>query len=270
MSNEKNYNFAELLTARKFNPDKAPPPEDVILTIGSKTVGTAQNYVVYSGQAKAGKSTYLSATIASAFLPQVFDVFGIKLNMPPGRNVVAYFDTESSQYDFWRTMVRIRNLAKLDKFPLGLEAFCTREDGPKVIRNAIWTYLENTPDCAVIVVDGLLDLCMDYNDPVETRRLTNWLKLVTAKFNVLLITVLHLSKGIGETLGHLGSNTDRWAQSTLLVEKNKEAKQFILRPKFMRSDEDFEPVAIAKWEDRFIQVQYEQPTIQQQFKGKKS
>lgn len=268
MSNEKNYDFKTLLAARKFDPTTPPPPEEVILKIGNKTVGTVQNYIVYSGQAKAGKSTYLSATIASAFLPQNFDVFGIKLTPPPGRNVVAYFDTESSQFDFWRTMVRIRNLARLDDFPLGLDAFNLRQDGPKMIRAHIWNYLENTPDCAVIVVDGFLDLCMDYNDPVETRKLTNWMKLVTAKFNVLMIGVLHLSKGIGETLGHLGSNTDRWAQSTLIVEKNKEAKQFVLRPKFMRSDEDFEPIAISKWEDRFVQVQYEQ-TIQQQFKNTK-
>jgi hypothetical protein len=268
MSNEKNYDFKTLLAARKFDPTTPPPPEEVILKIGNKTVGTVQNYIVYSGQAKAGKSTYLSATIASAFLPQNFDVFGIKLTPPPGRNVVAYFDTESSQFDFWRTMVRIRNLARLDDFPLGLDAFNLRQDGPKMIRAHIWNYLENTPDCAVIVVDGFLDLCMDYNDPVETRKLTNWMKLITAKFNVLMIGVLHLSKGIGETLGHLGSNTDRWAQSTLIVEKNKEAKQFVLRPKFMRSDEDFEPIAISKWEDRFVQVQYEQ-TIQQQFKNSK-
>jgi len=268
MSNEKNYDLAQLLAARKFNPDKAPPPEEIILTIGGKTVGTAQNYIVYSGQAKAGKSTYLSATIASAFLPKGFDVFGIKLTPPPGRNVVALFDTESSNFDFWRTMTRIRNLAKLDQFPLGLEAYNMRQDGPKMIRSQIWSYLENTPQCGIIVVDGFLDLCMDYNDPVETRRLTNWMKLVTAKFNVLMIGVLHLSKGIGETLGHLGSNTDRWAQSTLIVEKNKEAKQFVLKPKFMRSDEDFEPIAIAKWEDRFVQVQYDQ-TIQQQFKNPK-
>ena len=269
MSNDsKNYDFSQLLEKRKFNPESPPPPEDVILTIGNKNVGTAQNYVVYSGQAKAGKSTYLSATIASAFLPRGIDVFGIKLNTPPGRNKVAYFDTESSQYDFWRTVVRIRNLAMLDRFPLGLDAFNTREDAPKIIRGQIWAYLEQNPDCAIVVVDGLLDLCMDYNDPVETRRLTNWLKLVTARFNVLLITVLHLSKGIGETLGHLGSNTDRWAQSTLIVEKNKEAKQFVLKPKFMRSDEDFEPVAISKWEDKFIQVPYEM-TLQQQFKNPK-
>lgn len=269
MSNDKKYNFQEILASRKFNPDKPPPPEDVILTIGSKIIGTAQNYVVYSGQAKAGKSTYLSATIASAFLPQGMDVFGIKLNCPRGRYKVAYFDTESSQFDFWRQMVRIRSLAQSEQFPIGLDAFNCREDGPGVIRGQVWQYCEANPDCAIVVVDGFLDLCMDYNDPLETRKLTQWMKALTAKFNILLIGVLHLSKGMGETLGHLGSNTDRWSQSTLIVEKNKEARQFILRPKLMRSDEDFEPIAISKWEDRFIQVPAE-ITIQQQFKnGKK-
>jgi len=267
MSNETLTDYGKLLAARKFDPNKPPPAEDVILTIGEKTVGTAQNYVVYSGQAKAGKSTFLSATIASAFLPRSMNVFGIKINMPPGRNKIGYFDTESSAHDFWRQMIRIRNLAHLDTFPAGLDAYNTRQDGPGTIRRQIWAYCQQNPDCGILIVDGFLDLCMDYNDPLETRRLTNWMKALTAKFNLLLIGVLHLSKGLNETLGHLGSNTDRWAQSTLLVEKNKEARQFVLKAKLMRSDEDFEPIAISKSNENYYQVPYEQ-TIQQQFKAK--
>ena len=60
--------------------------------------------------------------------------------------------------------------------------------------------------------------------------------------------VLHLSKNAGETLGHLGSNTDRWAQSTMTIKRVKETGQLVLEPKFLRSSEDFEPVAIS-WDE---------------------
>ncbi len=261
--------LTEVLLTRMFNPGDIPPPEDVLLTIAGKTIGTAGNYVVWSGQPKAGKSTYLSATIASAFLPAYQDTFGIKLKPPEDRPIVAYFDTESSRFDFHRQMTRIKTLGNLQKYPSTLDAFNTREDGPGKIRALIRHYLEITPKCSVLIVDGFLDLCLNYNDEVETRKLTNWFKLITKQFNILLIGVLHLSKGQGETLGHLGSNTDRWAQSTLIVEKNKEARQFVLKPKFLRSSEDFEPIAIFNYDGKWQQIPYEM-TVQQTFKnGKK-
>jgi hypothetical protein len=158
-------------------------------------------------------------------------------------------------------MQRIRHFALKDSFPENLAAYSMREDAPEIIKKQIYHYLETTPDCSVCIIDGFLDLCMNYNDEVETRSLTNWFKFITKKFNILLIGVLHISKQ-GETLGHLGANTDRWSQSTLIVEKNKETKQFVLKPKFLRSSEDFEPIALMNFDGKFTKVPYEQPTIE--------
>lgn len=263
-----NEEILQLLSERKYNPDIKPPPENVLLTISGKTVGTAGNYIVYSGQPKAGKSTYLGATIASAFLPDYQDNFGIKLKPPPGRPIIAYFDTESSPYDFHRQMDRIKNLGSLQRFPVSLDAYNTRKDGPSKIRAMIRQYLDKTPECSILIADGFLDLCLNYNDEVESRKLVNWFKFITTEYNILLIGVLHLSKGNSETLGHLGSNCDRWAQSTLTVEKNREARQFVLKPKFLRSSDDFEPIAICNFDGRWTQIPYEL-TIQQNYKNTK-
>jgi hypothetical protein len=84
-----------------------------------------------------------------------------------------------------------------------------------------------------------------------------------------MIGVLHLGKGHGETLGHLGSNTDRWAQSTLIVEKNKDTRQFCLKPKYLRSSEDFETIAITNFEGRWQQIPYMEPEITPIKKSKK-
>ena len=203
-------------------------------------------------------------------MPPFQDVFGIKLTTPTDRPKIAYFDTESSQYDFHRQMTRIKDFALLNRLPDRLDAFSFREDMPSRIRKMIETYLIETPSCSVIVVDGLLDLCLNYNDERETRLLANWFKRITKVYNILMIGVLHLGKNGGESLGHLGSNTDRWAQSTLIVEKNRETRQFVLKPKFLRSSDEFEPIALMNFEGRWQQLPYQQPILEIPKKVKKS
>lgn len=246
--------LTEILKVRKYNPLLKPKAEQVVLTIAGKVVGCLENYCVISGLPKASKSTYAAAMISSALVPPFQSIFGIKMQTPKDRNRIAYFDTESSQYDFYRQMERIKNFADKNSIPDFLDAYSFREDMPKRIRAMIELYLSNNPDCSVIIVDGLLDLCLNYNDETETRLLTNWFKRITKQYNILMIGVLHLGKGHGETLGHLGSNTDRWAQSTMIVERNRETKQFILKPKYLRSSDDFEPIAIMNFDGQWNQV----------------
>jgi hypothetical protein len=230
------------LKDREFSRDYQPPAETTVLTVGDRVVGTTCNYVVYSGLPKTGKSTYVTGLIASAFTP--FPIFTQKVYLPGTRRRVALFDTESAAYDLARTRDRITHLAKLATLPDRMDIFTLREDPPAVNRAFIESYLKETPECAIAVIDGVLDLCVDYNDVTQTREVTDYLKRITKVYDVCLVLVLHLSKNTGETLGHLGANTDRWAQSTVTVEKVKDTRQMILKPKFLRSADDFDPVAI--------------------------
>lgn len=257
------------LLNRKYNPEKPPPPEQVVFTIQEKVIGTIENYVVFSGAAKAGKSTFLTSAIASALVPHFQDVFGIKIKPIPDRNKIVFFDTESSSYDFHRVINRIKHFAMLDKLPDNFEAYSLREDNPKAIRQMIRYYLENNPDCSIVIIDGFLDLVMNYNDEIETRRLTNWLKKLTKKHQILIIGVLHISKGTGNTLGHLGSNTDRWAQSTLIIEKEESTKQIVLKPKLLRSADTFNPIALMNFQGNWNQFEYMHPEPEIKKAGKK-
>ena len=246
-----------LLQARKFDRNKVPKKQHISFTIQGKCIAQLGSYCVISGLPKSSKSTYLAAAIGSAYLSKLQDNWGLKFHLPQDRPKIAYFDTESSEYDFYQQIEKIKKFSLTTNLHEHIDCFNTREDSPELIRALILEYLKNTPDCSILCVDGFLDLCFNYNDEVETRKLTNWFKKITKEFNIMLLGVLHLGKSGGnETLGHLGSNTDRWANSTLIVEKDKQTNQYVLKPKFLRSAGDFDPIAITNIEGTWYQQHY--------------
>lgn len=259
MEQKTSITLPEKLLLRKYNPDFIPPKDQVVFTIQELPIGVIQNFIILSGVAKAGKSTFLAAAISSAFMPG--DMFGMKFRFPEGRRKIAYFDTEQSEYDFFRQVNKIKNFAGINGLPDWADFYSVREDNPSEIRALIQTYLENNPECPIIIIDGILDLIFDYNNEVESRKLVNWFKKLTKIYNCLFIGVLHQGKGLGnQTLGHLGSNCDRWASSTLEVVKDKEKKTFTLQPRFLRSSEDFDPVVLMNYDNQWRQMDsYKEP-----------
>lgn len=249
------------LELRRYNQDYVPPPDSRILTIRGKLIGSLNNFVIYSGLPKTGKTTYISALISSGLHPG--DFFGMKLDLPHDRKRLAYFDTESSEYDHYRTIQRIRNFTTYNKLPDHFDSFMLRQDSHREIIGYIEAYLAKYTDCSCLIIDGLLDLILNYNSEEECRLLIQWMKRITTIHNVLLIGVLHLGKKDKETLGHLGSSTDRYAQSTLLIEKDRTAETYNLSAKFMRSDADFEPVSIKNFSGVWHEVAWEAPVSEQ-------
>lgn len=254
----KTADLLKRLNERRFDPTYTPPPDHAALKIRSKIVGSLGSFVVMSGLPKAGKTTYISALIASAINPN-FPYFQIDVSLPADRRQVSYFDTEASPYDHYRTMKRVQRQAGLNSHPERLDSFMLRQDDHITIKKYIDLYLENTPECSLLIIDGLLDLVLNYNDEAECKQLIQFLKRITAVYNVLVICVLHLGKKDKETLGHLGSSTDRYAQSTLTVEKDRENKTFNMIARFMRSDEEFDPVAIQNFGGTFHETEYIKP-----------
>jgi len=253
MNNNQLQQYYEELLKRSYLRGHIPAEEQILLKIGGNNIGSLQNYIIISGLPKSGKSTFTTSIVASSF--NTYDIFDIKLQTLPERRKVCYIDTESSEYDFYNHINRIKKIANLNVLPETFNAFNTRKDTPDEIRNMIMAYLENNKDCSVIIIDGLLDLCMNYNDEVECRKVVNWLKQITTVYNLLIIGILHTGKRDGQTLGHLGSNTDRWAQSTLEVKKDLE-DCFELTPRFLRSSKNFEPIKIKydEFEMEFVRV----------------
>jgi archaellum biogenesis ATPase FlaH len=236
--------YDQLLNLRHYKHGYTPPQEQVFLKISNHTIGTAGNFIVFSGLPKAGKSTFIHAALASREM-HYKNIFNISLDTDPLRPFIGYFDTESAEYDFYRNLERIKQFTNKEKFSEYFSAFNTRQDGAEMNRMLIETYIKNYP-VSVVVVDGLLDLIKNYNDEIESRQLIDWLKAITAQYKVLIIGVIHTGKKDNHTLGHFGSMADRYAQSVLEVIKDRETDTYQLHPKYLRSSADFDPIAI-KW-----------------------
>lgn len=248
MAGNKIVDIEKILLDRQFDPDKKPPPEKIVFSIQDHCIGSRGNFICLSGLPKAGKSTFINAIIASSMTQH--NLYGMKLNCDGN---FAYFDTESSQSDFYKNMQRIRHFAGYVEFPQNFKAYNTRIDPYEFQRAIIEKYIElHRP--SVLVIDGFLDLIRNYNDESESRYLMDWLKKTTAEHNMLIIGCIHIGKKDGHTLGHFGSMLDRYAQSVLEIVRDYENDLYLLKPKMLRSAGFFETIALMRTGSDFVQV----------------
>lgn len=248
-------NYTELLQQRRYDPNKQPPKEQVVFLIDSKNIGTLQNFVTITGMQKSGKTTFMSAMLAAAITGE--EKIRIRIKLPAEKYKVSYWDTEQGDYDFYKTIDRVKSFCNTDELPAHFDSYNVREDDPADILPLIDEYLKNSPRCGLLVIDGILDLINSFNDEAESKRLVNFLKKITKKGDLLCICTLHKGKTTSNTLGHLGSMADRAAQSVLQVEKNKDKGTFILKADYLRSADDIDPIEIHfnknnnTWEETF-------------------
>lgn len=241
--NSSAIDFAQLLETRRFNHTTQVKPDKIYFTIQNNVIGTSSNFVAIVGLPKAHKSTIISALISSFISGR--EILDFKLNAYKEKFKIALFDTEQSPFDFNRSINRIEKFTQYDvpgifKF---FDAFLLREDNASTILRLIDTYLKNNPTTAIIIIDGVLDLIDNMNDEGASKRLIRLFKKWGKMYDVLIITVLHLGKKDQSSIGHIGSASDRYAQSTLLIEKTKNGT-FTCTPKFLRSAKDFNTIEI--------------------------
>jgi hypothetical protein len=260
MTEKQTENLASQLQLRKYNPEHTPKQNTIVLTVGGSIAGTLQNFCIATGMPKVGKSTIIAGLIASSM--QFNDVFGIKVTFPPERKGIVYFDTETAEFDFYKQIDRIKSLADIQTVPDYFAAFNFREDEPPAILEFIEHYLkEKMPP--VVIIDGLLDLIYDFNDSIASKKLVNLIKRWGKKYNCLIIGVIHQGKTTGgNTLGHLGAMTDRYAQTTIEIIRNKD-NTFTISPKLLRSDKYFDPINLVNNNGNFSVIESEKSNPEQ-------
>lgn len=217
------------------------PP--ILLKIDQSPIATLGNFSLLIGRAKSRKTFLATGLTASAATGHcsIESITGIVRSA----NKILYFDTEQSPYHAQRTVKRICKQIGVDE-PGNLQAYGLRPLEPgerwKVIQHAI----ENTPELALVVIDGIADLLSNgINDEAEAIKLTSAILRWTQEFNIHIITVLHQNKGDFNARGHIGTALVNKAETVLSVTKDLKNQDIsIIKAEYSR-DMDFQPFAFT-------------------------
>lgn len=178
---------------------------------------TEDNLSLVKGKAKSRKSTLIKA-IGTAIMKRDRYPYGGVIASNYERNHLAIVDTEQGKYHCWRAARTISLLAgnKVDYFKVaGLNI--------KKKKRLVEIYLEQTPQCGIIILDNIVHFLKDYNNADESSELNEWLIATKNKYNCHIMMVLHENgsqMGGGKAKGHLGSLLENTCETVIRVEKD--------------------------------------------------
>lgn len=247
-------NYEGLLHSLAYDPNYGPPADIASFKINGECIGSLGSFSVISGMPKGGKSLFIKSALSSYIIGNKFN---IELRPDLRRPWIGYFDTESSDYEFYNGMELIKKFAQKE-IPGTMAAFHTRRCNSADNKILIELFIKKF-NPSILVIDGLLDLLMNFNDEKESRLLIDWLKSITDNHQIFILGVIHTGKKEGFTLGHLGSMVDRYAQSVLEVIKDEENNLYRLTPKYLRSSGGFEDICLMWSGSEYIKTDFSPP-----------
>jgi hypothetical protein len=201
------------------------PPEAILTQIETGIPFLYRRGIhVISGRQKNGKTFLSTLTMASILNPCGFGGFepsktGLK---------VLFIDTEQDRADTHEVMARVHRLnewstvTNYERFVgLNLREYSV-EDRTKLTEQSL---RDVRPD--VLIIDGIVDLCLDFNSLEESHKLTTMLMQWAAHYNCAIITALHINKGNDELRGHLGAFLAQKGENVIRVSKENDGLNYM-------------------------------------------
>ncbi|MDH6312490.1 thiamine phosphate synthase YjbQ (UPF0047 family) [Parabacteroides sp. PFB2-10] len=168
------------------------------------------------GKAKAGK-TFACAALETAILSGGYMGFTAEKDCMK----VLHVDTEQNVYNVAEKARMVYDLCgwptstSSDRYiPLTLREYNAAQRLERV-RAAIDRY---RPDC--VYIDGIRDLCKDFNDIGESGVLIGELMKLSSRYECAILCVLHENKGDGNMRGHLGTELLNKCSETYQVSRD--------------------------------------------------
>ena len=259
--------------SRKFDFDKSPEQPIPILKLGDHAICTPGNLSSIQGPPKAAKSAVVGAILASTMVDAESgtDTLGFNSGNTLGLAVI-HIDTEQSEHDHDGLVRRAYKRAKRNECANWLHSYCVTGMEPA----KCWSFLTTEIDKAskqhggilMVILDGIADFCNDPNDAKECFDLVRKLHKLAIKKECAILMVIHENPGndTGKTRGHLGSQLDRKAETSLRVVKDDKsgtvtmwaarARHFLLPrgegQQFGWSTEEKMHVTLSEEDDDFI------------------
>lgn len=224
-----------------FYEDIEYPQKLPIITIQGRTIATESNFINLTGLPKTFKTSILFKFIESALTQK--NVLDIEVNIKK-TDLVICIDTEQGKSEYYRQIKNLKKNMRVNKLPANFKSYLFRKYEPDVIIQSIYEIV-STQKPKILLIDNLTELVFNPNDLIESKKIIQFLKKITAEFNLVVVALLHLGKQNLMSLGSLGSYADRGCQSSLKLVHDKETNIITLDATLMRSDKYFEPIGIT-------------------------
>jgi len=207
----------ELLKGAEIDPSVKIITPPSILSIDNVCYGTLGNFSCITGKSKSRKTFFLTILIAS-ILDDNYSFERFKTEVP--NTTVLHFDTEQSKYHTQLVAKRVINLLDINYNAENYKCFCLRPFEPKTRVELIEEAIYTTDNLKLVIIDGIADLIIGYNNEEEAIKVIGKFMKWTAEKNIHIITVVHQNKGDTNAKGHLGSLILQKAETVLSIEKD--------------------------------------------------
>lgn len=158
----------------------------------------AENLQLLRGAPKTGKSAWGLILMAAALKGECL---GIKANRK-GLNVL-WIDTEQDKAVVRKKGRAVLDMAGLAKQPKNLIVVSLRGYS-KAERLAITIKKINDYAPDFVFIDGVADLCRDFNDNVESEAVVDQLQKCSEQYEAAILCAIHTNKKDDDAKGHLG------------------------------------------------------------------
>lgn len=210
---------------RRSEPPKSNKPS---ILFNGRGIGFSDSICAITGGAGSRKSTLLQAIAAAAVHGGEYLGFSFSRKMK-----VNWYDTEQPETRFYKFNKRLEDWvisvnkdqpmedilenSYLNYKPYKLRKF-SATDRLKFVKQSI---AEDKPDVAII--DGLVDLCEDYNSNLESKKLLDEIMVLAETYKCMLFCVLHRNRSaLDKMRGHLGTELENKADLVIQVELDAE------------------------------------------------
>jgi len=223
---KKQDDLLSFLRSTRFSIKNPPKEEAATLHLhnGGRTykIGGRGMMGAVVGKQKSGKSLITSCITASALGGG--RQLGLEYQSQGKRKI--FFDTEQSLYFYGKTQQRIYQLAGLRDDPSTYETYHLRRLSIPERVEAIELILSQPGEIELVVIDGVVDLCTNFNEEKPSIATVEKLMQWSDRTGAMLLTVLHTTKAAGYMRGHLGTALQNKVDFAFEVSRDPELNSY--------------------------------------------
>lgn len=225
--------LVELCKSRQLDWENKPPRPPTRYFLGETSICTAGNLTAIAAAIKSGKSSVLTAMMASAMCenPEGLDFLGFSSSNPQGHALI-HIDTEQSREDHDDLVRRAIRRAGLTEPPPWLYSFCLTGIPVKDLQAILWLMMKTTfmvhKGIHSVLIDGVADMVSDVNEPEDCNSFVAELHGHAILYKCPIIGIIHLNPGTEKTRGHLGSQLERKSETNLRMEREGDTEAIVM------------------------------------------